>query len=91
MEHIGIRQLRQRATHYLRQVAAGRSFVVTDRGRPVAELRPLSAVERYLHYDVVPPGLIPPTRPRRDFQRDIRLTGAPLSSILEEDRREGPE
>lgn len=88
MDPIGIRQLRQRASHYLRQVAAGRSFVVTDRGRPVAELRPVAPVEQHLHDEVIAHGLIPPTRPRRDFRNDVRLTGPPLSVILEEDRQE---
>ncbi|PXY27171.1 type II toxin-antitoxin system Phd/YefM family antitoxin [Prauserella muralis] len=40
MKSIGIRDLRQNASVYLRRVAAGESFTVTDRGAPVAELRP---------------------------------------------------
>ena len=40
-EHrIGVRELRQNASQYLRRVAAGESFTVTDRGRPVAQLVP---------------------------------------------------
>ncbi len=41
MEVIGIRELRQRASGYLRRVAAGETFEVTDRGRPVALLTPI--------------------------------------------------
>jgi prevent-host-death family protein len=40
MRRIGIRELRQRASHYLREVQAGESIEVTDRGRPVARLVP---------------------------------------------------
>ena len=40
MDAIGIRELRQRASVYLRRVAAGETFEVTDRGRPVALLTP---------------------------------------------------
>lgn len=41
MERIGVRQLRQHASMWLRRVADGESFEVTDRGRPVALLAPL--------------------------------------------------
>ena len=40
MERIGVRELRQHASRWLRRVAAGESFEVTDRGRPVARLVP---------------------------------------------------
>jgi prevent-host-death family protein len=38
MTRIGIRELRQRASDYLRRVEAGETIEVTDRGRPVALL-----------------------------------------------------
>ncbi|MBI2215969.1 MAG: type II toxin-antitoxin system prevent-host-death family antitoxin [Candidatus Rokubacteria bacterium] len=41
MKSIGIRELRQRASEYLRRVEAGRSLQVTSRGRPVALLVPV--------------------------------------------------
>ena len=40
MRQISIRQLRQNASVWLREVQAGESFEVTDRGRPVAMLVP---------------------------------------------------
>jgi prevent-host-death family protein len=40
MRQIGVRELRQNASRYLRRVAAGESFTVTDRGTPVAQLVP---------------------------------------------------
>ncbi|MFD7659471.1 type II toxin-antitoxin system Phd/YefM family antitoxin [Actinosynnema sp. NPDC059797] len=40
MESIGVRELRQNASVYLRRVAAGESITVTDRGVPVAVLAP---------------------------------------------------
>jgi prevent-host-death family protein len=43
MDQIGIRELRQQASHWLKRVAAGESFEVTDRGRPVALLVPVPA------------------------------------------------
>lgn len=41
MERIGVRELRQNASKYLARVAAGDSFEVTERGRPVARLVPV--------------------------------------------------
>jgi prevent-host-death family protein len=40
MKKIGVRELRQNASVYLREVEAGESIEVTDRGRPVALLVP---------------------------------------------------
>lgn len=42
MERIGVRELRQHASRYLARVAAGESIEVTDRGRPVAQLVPVT-------------------------------------------------
>ena len=49
MKRIGIRELRQRASDYIRLAERGESIEITDRGRPVALLSPLpqgSALER---------------------------------------------
>jgi prevent-host-death family protein len=41
MRSIGVRELRQHASRYLRRVEAGETIEVTDRGRPVALLAPI--------------------------------------------------
>jgi prevent-host-death family protein len=41
MERVGVRELRQELSRYLRRVARGETLEVTDRGRPVAVLAPL--------------------------------------------------
>lgn len=41
MRRIGIRELRQRASDYLRRVEGGETIEVTDRGRPIALLTPI--------------------------------------------------
>ncbi|MEX2290268.1 MAG: type II toxin-antitoxin system prevent-host-death family antitoxin [Mycobacteriales bacterium] len=43
MTTVGVRELRQRASELLRQVAQGETIEITDRGRPVALLGPLAA------------------------------------------------
>lgn len=40
MKTIGVRELRQNASQYLKEVAAGESIEITDRGRPIARLVP---------------------------------------------------
>lgn len=42
MRAIGIRELRQHASRYLRDVERGETIEVTDRGRPVACLVPIA-------------------------------------------------
>ena len=42
MHSIGIRELRQNASRYLARVVAGEAIEITDRGRPVARLVPIT-------------------------------------------------
>lgn len=44
---IAIASLRQRPSECIARAAAGETFVVLNRGRPVAILRPRSGLERY--------------------------------------------
>jgi prevent-host-death family protein len=46
MTRVGIRELRQKASQYLRRVEAGETIEVTDRGRPVALLTPIPEASR---------------------------------------------
>jgi prevent-host-death family protein len=41
MDRVGIRELRQNLSVYLRRVRAGESLEVTERGQPVATLQPV--------------------------------------------------
>lgn len=45
MRVIGVRELRQQASRYLRDVQRGETIQVTDRGRPVALLVPVPGGE----------------------------------------------
>lgn len=47
MEQIGVRELRRDASRWLARVRAGEVIVITDRGRPVAQLAPLPAERGY--------------------------------------------
>jgi prevent-host-death family protein len=90
MERVGVRELRQNLSVYLRRVRRGESLEVTERGEPVAELRPLTRaddpVSRLASRGlVVRRGLgnlaeLPPPR-ELDLER-------PLSEILDELRED---
>lgn len=88
---VGVRELRQNLSVYLRRIAAGETLEVTERGHPVARLTPLPAetsVDRMIADGRVIPAegdllaLGPPLRPRRAAQ--------PLSEVLQEMRNEDP-
>ena len=42
MRSVGVRELRQHASRYLREVEKGESLQVTDRGRPIAMIVPIT-------------------------------------------------
>jgi antitoxin (DNA-binding transcriptional repressor) of toxin-antitoxin stability system len=55
MKTVGIRELKNRLSEYLRQVRLGESVLVTDRGEVVAEFSPPGRVAADAS---VPPGLL---------------------------------
>ncbi|MGH9918961.1 MAG: type II toxin-antitoxin system Phd/YefM family antitoxin [Nitrososphaerales archaeon] len=83
---VGVAQLRQNLSRYLRRVERGERLIVTDRNRPVAELGPPSLATGGLDR-LVAEGRV--SRPvRRGLPKPIKLDGDPhaLSRALEEIR-----
>jgi prevent-host-death family protein len=64
LEQIGVRELRQNASKYLSRVQRGETFEITDRGRPVAILRP-KEIDHY--QEMIDQGRITPATDRRPF------------------------
>ena len=85
MKTVGSRELKIRLGTYLRLVREGSTIVVTDRGEPIAELRPLPAasteLERRLR-KVAATGLL--TLPTRDLpeRKRIRVRGGKVSDTI---------
>jgi prevent-host-death family protein len=48
MESVGIRELKTHLSRYLEQVKQGKEVLITERGREIAVLAPLSAEQRWL-------------------------------------------
>ena len=60
-ESVGVRELRQNLSVYLRRVKAGERLVVTERNLPVAELVPLDADLDPIERMIAEGRLLPPT------------------------------
>ena len=81
MEKIGIRELRQNASEWLRRVQRGERFEVTDRGRPIALLTPLPPAVDHLERLIAEGLLIPGNGNWRDLGPPVSPTaGHPLPS-----------
>jgi len=75
-----VRELRQHASRYLREVERGDSIEVTDRGRPVAHLVPVPAASG-LDALVASGRLAPATGDLLDLDEPLEpIAGAPLPS-----------
>lgn len=57
MDRVGIRELKQNASAVVARAAAGESLIITDRGRPVAQIVPLkeSTLDRLIAAGAVRP------------------------------------
>lgn len=75
---VGIRELRQNLSVYLRRIEAGETLQVTERGRPVAVLAPLPGRRRIIDR-LVADGL---ARPARREPSTLRVP-EPLATPLE--------
>ena len=88
---VGARELKTRLGTYLRRVREGRTLLVTDRGEPIAELRPLPAdtgVSAALLKLSSKRAVTLPVRTTLIAFRPIRSRGRALSEAIREDRRD---
>ena len=93
MSTVGVRELKNRLTQYLRRTKQGDEVVVTERGKPIALLQPIQSVEHVVSLDarlarLAAQGLValPTHKPLRRV-RLAKVRGAPISKRILEDRR----
>jgi len=88
---VGARELKTRLGTYLRRVREGRTLVVTDRGEPVAELRPLQSDDSLpsLLLKLSSRGAVtlPTTHGLSPF-RPVRNRGGSVSGAIQRDRED---
>lgn len=93
MSGVGVKELKNRLTHYLRRTKRGEEVIVTERGKPIALLQPIQKVPRPVSLEarlakLAAEGQI--TLPARNFRKRIRpvkISGPPVSQAILEDRR----
>ena len=89
---LGLREANQHFSKAIKAVKAGKEVVLTERGKPIAVIKPLpqsddveATLDRLAAAGVLTRatkrGPLPPFRPRR-------IKGAPLSQTISEDRDE---
>jgi prevent-host-death family protein len=96
MAKVGLRQLKNRLSHYVRQVRAGREIQVTDRGEVVAELVPprregRAATGREGLADLARRGLVTlglPNDPKIYRRMPRLLKAGELQRLIDEERGE---
>ena len=93
MASVGIRELKNKISYYVRQVVSGKRVTVTDRGRVVAELVPPRAEElgpsRY--DELVVSGVIRPALEHGDPLADFpsfKLPHGTAAALIDEDRED---
>ena len=89
--HVGARELKTRLGTYLRRVRSGQRLIVTDRHRPVAELRRIEAApasRRERLAELATTGQV--TAPSRRLGRfePVRASGEPLAGTIGRERED---
>jgi len=86
---VGVRELRERLSHWIARAAAGEEIVILRHGDPVARLTNMGG--RTTLDRLVEKGLVrPPTRPKRSIRlSDLVPADGSVSDLLIEDRKRG--
>ncbi len=86
METIGLRQLKAHLSEYVNRCRKGERIVITDRGREVAELVPLSDARKTMN-KLREAGRVKWNGGKPKGLRGIKVRGKPVSETMLEDRR----
>jgi prevent-host-death family protein len=91
---LGLREANQRFSKAIRAVRAGREVVLTERGHPIAVIKPIKGedVEETTLRAMVDEGLIIPATRKGPMPtprwRPVKVKGKPLSQTVIEDRQD---
>jgi len=90
---VGVRELKNRLTSYLKLVKADQEVIITERGNPIALMQPLRgagaprSLEARLAALAAKGEISLPEGPLRPRRRRFKIPGRPLSELIIEDRR----
>jgi len=94
MSAVSVRELKDHLSEHLRRVQGGQRILVTDRGRPIAEITPLRVEsmtldERLAQMEEAGEITLPRGKKKKGLLpvRAARVRGRPVAETLLEDRR----
>ncbi len=93
MSTVGIKELKNRLTEYLRRTKKGEEVIVTERGKPIAVIQSIESVDQLQSLEaklakLAAQGIV--TLPVRKPRKKIRLvtaSGTPVSQAILAERR----
>lgn len=85
---VGIKQAKSRLAEYLRKVSAGERVVITDRGKPIAEItKPRETGNERLEAMVRDGEAFWSGGKPKGSRKRVKIKGRPISETVIEDRR----
>ena len=93
MSTVGVKELKNRLTQYLRRTKQGEEVVVTERGKPIAVIQPIQSAAPVVSLQarlarLAAQGLVAlPTHKPLKKVRMVKVSGPPISRAILEDRR----
>ena len=93
MSTVGVRELKNRLSEYLRRTKQGEEVIITERGKPIALIQPIESVEQPVSLEsrlakLATQGIVtlPSHKPLKRV-RLVKVSGPPISKTILEDRR----
>lgn len=92
MSAVGVRELKNRLTHYLARAKDGEEVVVTERGRPIVLLQGIRTTDAAVSREarlarLAALGIVAAPSRAMSRTRPVRVRGRSVSSAIREDRR----
>ena len=93
MSTVGVKQLKDRLTEYLRHTKQGEEVIVTERGTPIALIQPIKSADKAASLEaklarLAAQGAVTlPTQKPLKRVRLVNVSGKPVSKLIVEDRR----
>jgi len=93
MSTVGVKELKNCLTQYLRRTKQGEEVIVTERGNPIALIQPIKSADKAISLEaklarLAAQGLVTlPTQKPLKRVRLARVSGKPISKAIVEDRR----
>ena len=93
MSTVGVKELKNCLTQYLRRTKQGEEVIVTERGNPIALIQPIKSADKAVSLEaklarLAAQGLVTlPTQKPLNRVRLVRVSGKRTSKAIMEDRR----